>query len=312
MNTFFKDVLTGLSAPMKRLDSKYFYDKEGDRLFEEIMNCPEYYLTNCELEILSSQSSIIIEAISSFHKEFDVVELGAGNALKSRYFLQELVRKNIPFTYFPIDISQNVIRLLQEEMPVAIPGLDMHALHGEYLDMLQNAGALTNRNKVVLFLGSNIGNFSRNQALQFCREIRKHLAPGDLLLTGFDLAKNPRTILDAYNDKAGFTKQFNLNLLHRINRELEADFNPEQFDHYPVYDPQTGSCKSYLVSTVDQVVRIGEADFIFFKEGEPILTEISQKYRIDEIEQMAAGSGYKLVNNFYDSKKWFTDSLWMR
>jgi uncharacterized SAM-dependent methyltransferase len=178
--------------------------------------------------------------------------------------------------------------------------------------MLQKAGAVTNRNKLVLFLGSNIGNFSRSEALLFCRRIREQLAPGDMLLTGFDLVKNPRTILDAYNDKAGFTKQFNLNLLNRINRELEGNFNLAQFEHYPVYDPQTGSCKSYLVSTINQVVCIGEADFIFFREGEPVLTEISQKYRLDEIQQMAAGSGYKMVNNFYDSRNWFTDSLWMR
>ena len=311
MNTFFEDVFKGLSAPMKRLDSKYFYDKEGDRLFEAIMKCPEYYLTNCELEILSEQSSLIIDTISSYHKEFDVVELGAGNAFKSRFFLGELIHKKIPFTYFPIDISGNVIRQLEEELPITLPGLTMHTLHGEYLEMLQKASALSKRSKLVLFLGSNIGNFSREEAATFCRQIREQLAPGDMLLTGFDLAKNPYIILEAYNDKAGITKQFNINLLHRINRELEADFQTAQFDHYPVYDPQTGACKSYLVSLQDQVVRIGEADFIFFKEGEPVLTEISQKYGIDQVEKMAVDCGYKLLDNFYDSRKWFTDSLWV-
>ncbi len=311
MNTFFEDVLRGLSSPMKNLSSKYFYDKEGDRLFEEIMKCPEYYLTNCELEILSQQSGFIIDSISSFHKNFDIVELGAGNALKSRFFLSELQHKKIEFTYFPIDISENIIQLLEEELPLAIPGINMHTLCGEYLDMLQKASTLTKRNKLVLFLGSNIGNFSKSEAEQFFVEIRNHLVPGDMLLTGFDLAKNPLTILNAYNDKEGFTKQFNLNLLNRINRELEGDFNLSQFDHYPVYDPQTGACKSYLVSTKDQAVCIGEADFIFFKEGEPVLTEISQKYRIDEVELLADHCGYKLLHHFYDSKNWFTDSLWM-
>ena len=144
----------------------------------------------------------------------------------------------------------------------------------------------------------------------FCIQIREHLTPGDMLLTGFDLAKDPRIIHNAYDDKAGITKQFNINLLHRINRELEADFDTMQFDHYPVYDPQTGACKSYLVSLRNQVVCIGEADFIFFAEGEPVLTEISQKYRVDEIEKMAVGCGYEFLDNFYDSRKWFTDSLW--
>lgn len=311
MNTFYEDVLRGLSASAKHLESKYFYDKEGDRLFGEIMKCPEYYLTNCELEILSKQSRSIIDTISSYHKEFDVVELGAGNALKSSFFLKELLLNKVSFTYFPIDISGNIIQSLEEELPVSIPGIRMHGLRGEYLEMLQKASALSIRNKLVLFLGSNIGNFSKDEAKQFCIDIREHLAPGDMLLTGFDLAKNPHTIMDAYNDKAGITKHFNLNLLQRINRELEADFNLLQFDHYPVYDPQTGSCKSFLVSLQEQVVCIGEADFIYFKEGETIRTEISQKYSIDAIEKMAGDCGYKMLNNFFDNKNWFTDSLWI-
>jgi uncharacterized SAM-dependent methyltransferase len=231
--------------------------------------------------------------------------------LQITLFFESPYQQKHSYTYFPIDISGNVIQLLEEELPLTLPGLQMHTLHGEYLEMLQKASAISRRKKLVLFLGSNIGNFSREAAAEFCSSIREHLVPGDMLLTGFDLAKNPFIILAAYNDKAGITRQFNLNLLHRINRELDADFNTTQFDHYPVYDPQTGACKSYLVSLKDQVVRIGEADFIFFKEGEPVLTEISQKYRIDEIETMAVECGYKLLDNVYDSKKWFTDSLWI-
>lgn len=310
MNKFFQDVFRGLSAPLKHLDSKYFYDENGDKLFQEIMDCPEYYLTKCELEILSKQSHTIIDSILVHHQCFDVVELGAGNALKSGYFLKELINKDVPFTYYPIDISANVISLLEKELPEEIPGLKMHTLQGEYLEMLKRANAMSDRRKVILFLGSNIGNFSPEAAGQFFIEIRNHLNPGDMLLTGFDLKKDPRVILNAYNDKAGITRQFNLNLLHRINRELDADFEPAQFDHFPTYDPQTGACKSYLVSLRDQVVRIGEADFIFFKEGEPVSTEISQKYSIDQIEKMADQGGYRLLNNFYDSKNWFVDSLW--
>jgi L-histidine N-alpha-methyltransferase len=310
MNKFFLDVFKGLSAPLKHLDSKYFYDETGDRLFQEIMDCPEYYLTKCELEILSKQSHSIIDFMLSRHESFDVVELGAGNALKSGYFLRELIHKNVPFTYYPIDISFNVISLLEKELPEAIPRLKMHTLCGEYIEMLKKASALSDRPKVILFLGSNIGNFSPESAAQFFIEIKRHLNPGDMLLTGFDLKKDPRVILNAYNDKAGITRQFNLNLLHRINRELEADFKTSQFDHFPTYDPQTGACKSYLVSLQDQVVRIGEADFITFREGEPISTEISQKYSLDEIEGMADQGGYKLMNNFFDSRNWFVDSLW--
>ena len=310
MNAFFQDVFKGLSLPLKQLDSKYFYDKQGDQLFEEIMECPEYYLTNCELEILSHQSSQVIDSILPRHSSFDVIELGAGNALKSGFFLKELMKKGIAFTYFPVDISTNVINLLQQEMPVNIPGIQIEALNGEYLHMLQKAGALSKRRKLVLFLGANIGNFTAEKASLFCKEIRKLLAPGDMLLTGFDLAKDPRVILAAYNDKAGVTKRFNINLLHRMNRELEANFDVDQFDHYPMYDPQTGSCKSYLVSLQDQEVRLGEADFIFFKKGETILTENSQKYTLPQVETLAVQCGYRLNQHFFDSKKWFVDSLW--
>lgn len=310
MNKFFQEVFQGLSAPLKHLDSKYFYDENGDRLFQEIMNCPEYYLTKCELEILSEQSHAIVDTVLAYHETFDVLELGAGDASKSRYFLKELISKKIHFSYYPIDISANVISLLEKELPEVLPGLNMHTLQGEYIEMLKKANQLSSRRKLILFLGSNIGNFTPEMASRFFIEIRKHLKPGDMLLTGFDLKKDPRVILDAYNDKAGITRQFNLNLLHRINRELEADFKPTQFDHFPTYDPQTGACKSYLISLKEQVVRIGEADFIFFKEGEPVATEISQKYSIDEIEKMAGQGGYNLLNNFYDSKSWFVDSLW--
>ncbi len=310
MNSFYEDVFSSLSAPVKTLESKYFYDAAGDRLFEQIMASPEYYLTNCELEILSETSSEIIQAITAFYPAFDVVELGAGNAMKSGFFLKEMKKRSIPFTYFPVDISQNVISLLEEKLPLEIPGLRMHTLNGEYIDMLQKASALSTRNKLVLFLGSNVGNFSTEQARNFFRKVREQLNPGDMILTGFDLAKNPATILAAYNDRLGVTKAFNFNLLKRINRELDADFKPEQFDHYPSYDPGTGACKSFLVSLQDQVVRIGEADFIFFKEGETIQTEISHKYRVDQVEQLADKCGYELVDNFYDSKKWFVDSLW--
>lgn len=310
MNPFYQDVLRGLSAPLKLLDSKYFYDQQGDQIFEEIMQSPEYYLTNCELEILSQQSARIIETIQALHAQFDVIELGAGNAVKSSYFLREMIKKRIQFTYFPVDISSNIIEQLQQELPVSIPGIRVQALQGEYLDMLRKAASLSHNKKLVLFLGANIGNFAADKARLFCQEIRRHLSTGDLLLTGFDLAKDPRVVLAAYNDKAGITKRFNLNLLQRINSELEADFDPSQFEHYPTYDPQTGACKSYLVSRQDQTVRLGEADFIYFKKGEPILTENSQKYTLAQIETLATQCGYQLSQHFFDSKKWFVDSLW--
>jgi L-histidine Nalpha-methyltransferase len=313
-DTFFKDILTGLMATPKHLSSKYFYDAVGDELFKEIMASPEYYLTDCELEIMETRSSDIVQAIRSasggFASGFDLIELGPGDATKTIYLLKELMDHHMDFTYYPVDISGHVIQSLERTLPHYLPGLQMNGLHGEYIDMLQEAGELSRRPKVVLFMGANIGNFDYYAALSFCESIREQLHPGDLMMTGFDLRKHPSTILSAYNDAGGITRAFNLNLLHRINMELDADFNLVKFDHYPTYDPLTGSCKSFLISLEKQRVRFGKNAVVDFAENEPIFMEISQKYSREEIDRLAAQSGFMPVAHFEDHKKWFVDSLW--
>lgn len=310
---FSEDILKGLSANPKRLDSKYFYDATGDVLFQEIMTCPEYYLTNCELEIFSKQTDTLANFIIADNDEpFDLIELGAGDALKSSYLLKHLVNKGIDFTYLPIDISSNVIKLLDNELSENIPGLKFHGLNGEYFDMLKKAAAISDRRKVVLFLGSNIGNMPVDKAGNFCYQLRESLSPGDMAVIGFDLKKNPKTILNAYNDKAGITKRFNLNLLQRINRELDADFEVSQFEHYPTYDPQTGSCKSYLISLTDQQVHLRSVNKnISFQQNEYIFMEISQKFTVQQTKDIAISAGFIPANYLFDSKIWFTDAIWI-
>ncbi|HVV03553.1 MAG TPA: L-histidine N(alpha)-methyltransferase [Puia sp.] len=161
-------------------------------------------------------------------------------------------------------------------------------------------------------MGANIGNMTMQQATLFCRQLHDRMRPGDLLLIGFDLKKDPKTILDAYNDKQGITRAFNLNLLRRINRELGANFDIAQFEHYPVYDPASGACKSYLISRIAQDVRIGEEEVIHFADSEPVYMEISQKYSLNETYYLARQSGFKPVHEFYDSHKMFADILWER
>ena len=307
---FHQDVLRGLSATNKYLDSKYFYDATGDYLFQQIMQSPEYYPTNCEMEILREQSARISQTIHTYTGNFDVVELGAGDATKSIHLLQQLQKKNKDFTYYPVDISGNVINQLEKTLPSRLPSLQFHGLNGEYFEMLHQANILSAKNKVVLCMGGNIGNFTPPEAKKFCRQLRRHLQPGDLLLTGFDLKKHPQIILNAYNDAAGITRDFNLNLLHRINEELGADFDLTKFDHYPTYDPGTGACKSYLISLEDQKVHIGAQSFDFAMH-EPIYMEISQKYSLSETETLAMHSGFKPVANFFDTKNWFVDCLWL-
>jgi L-histidine N-alpha-methyltransferase len=309
--TFYHEVLNGLRAENKYLSSKYFYDEAGDKLFQQIMACPEYYPTRCEMEILQHESQKMVHLFREYGDSFDLIELGPGDATKSWYLLKELQKEKVPFTYYPIDISANVIRWLNERLPVTLPGIRLNGLNGEYMDKMEEVSTFSSARKIVLFMGANIGNMTMPQATFFLRQLHDRMQPGDLLLIGFDLKKHPKTILDAYNDRQGITRAFNLNLLHRINRELGADFNPDQFEHCPVYDPGTGACKSYLISLSAQEVHIGN-NVIVFRENEPVHMEISQKFTLAETAQMASQSGFQPIHTFLDSKKWFADVLWQR
>ena len=307
---FYTDVIKGLNTSPKRLSSKYFYDAKGDKIFQELMNCEEYYPTKCELEIFSEQTAELAQAIAGDGSAFDLIELGAGDAMKSTYLLRYLLDQKIDFTYLPIDISENVISYLNNTLPLTLPGLNITGLNGEYFDMLKKAATLSTRRKVVMFLGSNVGNMPVSEAIGFIKELNQRLSPGDMLLIGVDLTKAPKTVLAAYNDREGITRRFNLNLLERINRELNGDFDLGQFDHYATYDPETGACKSYLVSLSDQTVHIGD-ETIHFDKDEYIYMEISQKFTIKQTEQMAREAGFTPVRELFDSKQWLMDAVWV-
>lgn len=309
-DNFGPDILKGLSAHPKKLSSKYFYDKTGDRLFQKIMAMPEYYLTDCELDIFQNKTEELAKAISRINEPFDLIELGAGDAMKSSYLLMNLVDRGTDFTYMPIDISGNILSVLQENLNEKLPELEILPLEGEYFEMLDKVTALSKRKKVVLFLGGNIGNMESGEARYFCSEVKRKLNPGDLFLVGFDLKKNPHIILAAYNDPAGITASFNLNLLTRINRELKADFRVENFQHYQNYDPASGACRSFLVSLCDQEIHVGNHLF-HFKKDEWIDMEISQKFSERDIKKLAVDSGFHILAEVKDSKNWFVDSIWM-
>ena len=309
MNQFLQDVLKGLRTTPKYLQSKYFYDKKGDELFQKIMECDEYYLTNSELEIFSTQTSELANIVIEQHQNFDVVELGPGNAVKSMFLLKELVSKNALSTYFPVDISKNIINLLHKKLPEELPQMAIHGLNGEYLEMLTSAKKISDKIKLVLFLGSNIGNISIEEVPQFCNQLRSKLSDGDMVLIGMDLKKDPKKILAAYNDSKGYTRDFNLNLLKRINRELGADFNVDDFEHYATYDPGSGACKSYLISRKAQRVNIADVTILFEKD-EAIFMEISQKYTAEQSNEIAINSGFEPIAHFFDKKNYFVDVVW--
>lgn len=306
---FYLDVIHGLMETPKRLSSKYFYDKKGDSLFQAIMNSPDYYLTRCEMEIFTCQVKEIADSITAKSLDFELIELGPGNCAKSIHLLRALVAADVSFNYVPIDISGNIISKLQSFLPDNTPNLRFNGLIGDYFDVLSFHSLLPGTRKVVMCLGGNIGNMTIKESNEFCKELRSYLQPGDQCIIGFDLVKHPAIIKRAYDDRDGITREFNLNLLTRINRELDADFRVNQFDHYCSYDPLTGAAKSYLVSLSDMVVNVS-GTLIPFEKDECIWTEISQKYSKDQIYQMATDNGFVHTTEFLDTRSWFMDAIW--
>jgi dimethylhistidine N-methyltransferase len=262
------------------------------------------------MDIMQNDSDRILDQCIQIQETFDIVELGAGDASKTIHLLKRALERGIADHYFPIDISENVIGHLHNTLPSQLPGMTIEGLAGEYFHMLEELNEHSTKPRLVLFLGASIGNMLPDEAAAFCKELHTYLNDGDMLLIGFDLKKDPKRILAAYNDAAGITKEFNLNLLRRINRELGGNFDTSKFEHYPVYDPGTGSCKSYLISTEKQFVTLGDGTGFYFDKGEPVYMEVSQKYSLKDIELMATATGFESPGYFSDREKLFVDALW--
>lgn len=312
ISAFKKEVTEGLTSFPKFLSSKFIYDKKGDKLFQNIMAMPTYYLTDAEFEIFETHKEAISNLFLS-KEGFDLIELGAGDGKKTKLLLQHLANKKADFSYLPIDISQNVLDGLEESMRTEMPDVVIKPQQGSYFEVLDDIANYTTRKKVILVLGSNIGNLLHPQAINFLTKIQKAMSTKDLLFMGFDQKKNPQTILDAYNDAEGVTAAFNKNILHRINDELDADFNTDHFKHWEVYNPETGTAKSYLVSTQEQIVTINELNLsIRFNPWESIHTEISQKYDDNIVNWLASESGLAIVNQFTDSKHYYKNYLFKK
>ena len=287
--SFREDVKKGLSAQQKRVHSKYFYDALGDKLFQEIMKLPEYYLTNSELEIFKNQSAHILDEFNTDGNFFDLIEFGAGDGTKTKLLIKGLLENGAEFRYLPIDISKDVLVELEKDFQNEFPGLKIAPQNQDYFSALDYIYSESDNPKLVLFLGSSIGNFNSESAVEFLSSLNSKLKSGDQALIGFDLRKNPNVILNAYNDSKGITRAFNLNLLSRINRELNADFDLSKFEHYPFYDPETGLAKSYIVSLELQEVYIQRIGLnVHFDAGECIHTEISKKFTINEIQDISS------------------------
>ncbi len=306
---FALDVLVGLSETVKSLPSKYFYDEEGSRLFTEITQLEEYYPTACERETLDTNKVKIAEHISG--QPFNLIEFGSGDGQKTSILLRHFLDMNLEFRYVPIDISHSAMVDLLDGLEDRFPELEVEGIVSEYFSGTKWLANRTKRKNLVIFLGSNIGNFTHAQARVFLRNLWSSLKNRDEVLIGFDLKKSIDLLLNAYNDSKGITAKFNLNILQRINRELGGRFDLAKFRHFGTYNVFNGAMESFLISLEDQEIFIEHIGRSFkFRAWEPIHVEYSYKYTEADIDNLARETGFTVKQNFYDPKRYFADSLW--
>ncbi len=304
---FERDVITGLTDYPKHLSSRWIYDAQGDRLFQKIMELPEYYLTRCEFDILKTHQQEISSLFCSTGSPFRLIELGAGDGQKTRVILRGLSARQADFQYMPIDISASALTNLSAALKEEMPELRIQPKEGTYFKVLEDLRDVGHR-KVILFLGSNIGNLPHEEAMEFLEQLGGHMQEGDLLFAGFDQKKHPQAIKEAYDDASGVTEAFNKNLLVRINTELDGNFNTDAFMHWEAYNPESGTAKSFLVAKEAQTVQIRKLDLeVHFHQWETIHTEISQKYDDATVHWLAGKAGLKVTREFADPKGFFKD-----
>ena len=309
---FANDVKKGLAQEQKTLSSKYFYNDKGSYLFDQITQQPEYYLTRAESQIIEQYGAVFFESLGT--TPFNLFELGCGNGAKTFSLLSRIMAFGQHFSFYPMDISQVAIDGLVNQLHQAFPMLKVNGIQGDYHKLLSELSTLGKQQRnVVLFLGSNIGNYSNQEADQLLTRLHSGLNSGDLLLIGLDLKKDIQRMTDAYNDKKGITEAFNLNLLHRMNQELGANFDVKSFSHYETYNPLDAAMQSFLVSTKKQDVYFSKLNYTAaFDAYETLFVESSHKYSIKDIDSLASRNGFTVRENYVDDQNDFVDSLWQR
>jgi L-histidine Nalpha-methyltransferase len=301
----YREVLAGLRAARKRLPCKYFYDETGSALFDRICDLPEYYLTRTEMAIMRDHAGDIARRIGP---GCQLVELGSGSSIKTRLLLDALPEVA---AYVPVDISGEHLRRAAARLAAAYPNVEVLPVCADYTQEFEipapsSAARADGRDcrRVAYFPGSTVGNFDPDEARQFLQRLAALVGSGGGLLIGFDLKKDPALIHAAYNDAAGVTAAFNLNLLARLNRELGADFDVGQFRHYAFYQPAAGRIEMHLVSERPQSVRVN-GDHISIARGESIHTECSYKYTPAEFDRLARAAGFEPAGRWTDPREWF-------
>ena len=296
---FLADVIAGLSSNPRMLPCKYFYDERGAALFQKICELPEYYITRTEIDILDRNRA---EIASHLGANIELIGLGTGAGTKTRILIEAL---ESPTVYVPVDISEKQLRESTALFQKIFPDLEILPVSADYLQpvVLPSSSRKAARN-IVYFPGSTIGNFEPTEAEEFLRRVANVCRQNGGLLIGADLKKDPRVLEAAYNDSAGVTAQFNLNLLDRINRELGADFDLDQWRHRAIYNSDAGRIEMHLISEIDQFVHLDERKF-HFRRGEKIITEFSYKYAPEEFAAVAGKAGFEFVRMWTDDARLF-------
>nr|VFJ86177.1 MAG: dimethylhistidine N-methyltransferase [Candidatus Kentron sp. LFY] len=293
-----KDVLNGLSSRPKAIPPKFFYDERGSFLFEQITKMPEYYPTRTEVNLINEYSS---DMASQLPKKCLLIDLGSGSSEKVRLIIDALQ----PAAYMPIDISKEYLRQSAQKMAQDYPNLDIHAVCADYSNEFRLPYCPESMQRVAFFPGSSIGNFDPAEAQEFLRRVAGFLGKNGTLLIGVDLKKDPALLNNAYNDSQGVTASFNMNLLRRINDELNSDFDLSYFYHHAFYNESLGRIEMHLVSDKPQKVSMEGKEFIF-AEGESIHTESSYKYTVDEFDNLSSEAGFQLKRVWVDSSELFS------
>jgi dimethylhistidine N-methyltransferase len=303
---FAADVITGLGGRKKSLPAKYFYDARGVRLYEQICNLPEYYLSRAEQEIFVTYVAEMYRRIG----HLPLVELGAGSATKTRYLLDAYAGTGQPFVYCPVDVSLSMLQETAQGLVTAYPQITVEALHAAVAAWPEAMQTLPIEQKAVAFFGSGLGNFTREESADFFRRLAAIFGPDDVFLLGIDLKKSLQLLLPAYEDAQGVTAAFNLNLLRRINRELGGTFDLENFEHVVLYNDIHGRIEMHLRSRMPQEVTIERTEqVVTIAPGEMIHTENSYKYTVEEVQEMGAQAGLDLVRTWFDSRSYFLVSM---
>lgn len=307
---FARDVRTGLTASPKHLPCRFLYDHAGSLLFERICDLPEYYVTRTEREILRERAGEICDLFSD---RTTLVELGSGNSAKTRVLIEAILTDRETLHYVPVDVSREMLRTTSVALLEAFEGLEITAVAGDYRKGLCFAENALDEPKCFLWLGSSIGNFDRVAARDFLRLIHDTMTESDRLLLGIDLRKSRDVLERAYDDSQGVTAQFNKNLLVRINRELDGDFDLESFDYRARYDEEAGRVEMHLVSKAEQTVRIDRLSLsVPFTRNEAIHTGYSYKYSLDEIDELARSAGLCSQRRWLDAQRRFSLHLFAR